>query len=106
MESRKKCTKCEVIKPITEFGLLAHGKGGRRTQCLECDRKYQREYRKAKASCPKEGEDYIINKETIRNHFYIHFGFTIEDRENWRMDYAKYYKKPIIDQINAIKRNK
>lgn len=106
MNQKKKCTKCEVIKPINEFGLLPHGKDGRRTQCLECDRKYQKAYRRAKASTPKEGEAYLLNSETIRNHFYIHFGFTIEEKENWRLDFAKYHKKPIIDQINSLKRRK
>jgi len=106
VNSRKKCRKCEVIKDITDFGMLSHGRDGRRTQCLECDRNYQKEYRSARATTPKEGQDYLLNSETMRNHFYIHFGFTIEDKENWRLDYSKYHKTPLIDKMNALKRNK
>jgi hypothetical protein len=106
MASRRKCKKCDVIKEVTQFGKLSHGRNGLRSQCLDCDKKYQREYRSARAKTPKEDEEYLLNNETMRNHFYIHFGFTIHDKENWRYDYTKYYEKPLVDKLNALKRNK
>ena len=104
MNNRRKCKKCDEIKEITEFSRLSHARDGRRSQCIECDKKYQREYRSARTKTPAEDEEYLLNDETMRNHFYIHFGFTIRDKENWRYDYTKYYEKPLIDKLNALKR--
>lgn len=104
MASQKKCKKCTAIKEITHFGRLSHGRNGRRSQCLECDKRYQRQYRSNRAKTPAEGHDYELTQETMKNHFYIHFGFNILDRENWRYDYQKYYKEPLIDKLNQKKR--
>lgn len=104
MGSRRKCKKCQKIKDVSEFGKLPHGKNGLRSQCLECSSKYQREYRRNKAKTPSD--QYVINSNTLRDHFYIHFGFNIDYRENWRTDYMKYYKTPVSDQIMKYKRKK
>jgi hypothetical protein len=104
MGSRRKCKKCQVIKDVTEFGRLPHGKNGLRSQCLECSSKYQREYRRNKQRMPVD--EYVINDRTMRDHFYLHFGFTIDYRENWRTDYMKYYQTPRADQIRQYKKNK
>lgn len=106
MANRRKCKKCQEIKEVTEFGKLSHGRDGLRSQCLECDKKYQNAYRRAKAVLPKEGEAYQLTRETMRNHMYIHFGFDTQDKENWRLDYTKYYVAPLIDKVNRTKQNK
>lgn len=106
MVTRKKCKNCEEIKLIEEFGRIVNGRDGRRAQCLSCDKKYQREYRLKKKKMPTERDGYQLTERTMRDHFYIHFGFTEERKQNWRVDYSKYYQKPLIDKYNELKRKK
>lgn len=40
----KRCSKCDTIKSINEFGLNKRKKDGHRVYCMECERKRNREY--------------------------------------------------------------
>lgn len=42
--TRKRCTKCDVVKPMTEYAWLFRSKGVRRSDCLVCQRQRFREY--------------------------------------------------------------
>lgn len=106
MASLRKCKNCEQIKSVEEFGRIINGRDGRRAQCLSCDKKYQREYRLKRKKMPRLDEEYQLTERTMRDHFYIHFGFRDEYKENWRIEYTKYYQKPLIDKYNEIKKNK
>lgn len=44
--TRKRCTRCDVVKPMTEYAWLFRSKGVRRPDCLECQRQRFREYRR------------------------------------------------------------
>lgn len=40
----KKCNKCKIEKPLKEFSKDAHGKGGLRYTCKQCDKIKRRKY--------------------------------------------------------------
>jgi len=44
MESIKKCTKCRLDKPYSEFRIDSRIKSGLRSQCKSCDCSYAKEY--------------------------------------------------------------
>jgi hypothetical protein len=71
---KKRCSKCQRSQPLSEYTKLKAGKKGRRAQCKSCDKRYRHANKKPKM--PKEHEDYTINKVTVGDHFYLHFGFT------------------------------
>ena len=91
----KVCTKCKKERPIEQFNKLIRGRGGRRAQCKHCDRRYS-EQRGLKV--PQEPAEYTLNKQTMMNHMYIHFGWweskiTAIERDQQRRDVRKYYKE-------------
>lgn len=92
--SQKPCNKCGKTKDLSEFYAMGHGKNGVKGHCRQCEKEY-RESRK-KDPMPKEGDAYVVNNTTMRNHFYLHFGFT--DRIYVPSEYAtatKYAMYPI-----------
>lgn len=92
---KKRCSKCGKVKPVEAFAKFAKGKDGRRAQCKECDKRYRN--KRKRLAMPKEDDPYVINKSTVTNHFYLHFGFT-DRRYNYSEGYqlAKYSKSFII----------
>ena len=95
----KKCTKCKKEKPLDEFSKLIRGKNGRRAQCKKCDHQYSKE---RGLKIPQSAK-YELNKRTMSNHMYIHFGFweskmTAIERDQQNRDVKKYYieEKTII----------
>jgi len=42
----KQCSKCQEVKPLSEFHKRSKSKDGRQTYCLECQNRYYRKYRK------------------------------------------------------------
>ena len=71
---KRKCSQCGKYKPKEGFAKLDHGKDGVRAQCKDCDRKYRN--KRKRLPMPKEGDEYRIDETTVRNYFYLHFGFT------------------------------
>lgn len=91
---KRKCSKCGKQKPKEAYNKLPRGKDGLRAQCKECDRKYRN--KRKQPPMPKEGEEYRIDSTTVRNHFYLHFGFT-ERRYNHTEGYdMTKYEIPLI----------
>ena len=101
MGKEKKCNKCQTTKPVTEFYAMVHGKYGVKSHCRECEKAYRKKIKKEQT--PGENDPYIINQTTLKNHFYIHFGFS--DKRTTMSEYAmakKYSKDPInTQQLNA-----
>ena len=52
----KICSKCHIEKPISEFGKAKKGKYGVRGDCIECVKKYQKEYRNKEENKQKAKE--------------------------------------------------
>jgi hypothetical protein len=55
-------------------------------------------------SIPQEGVEYVLNKQTMMNHMYIHFGWweskmTSIERDQQRRDVRKYYKPEQKDKL-------
>lgn len=46
VEIEKACTKCGVVKPLSEFGNKKRNRSGKGPRCLECQRAILREYQK------------------------------------------------------------
>lgn len=56
MES-KKCTKCQIVKPLTEYCKKTYYKTGHNSQCKKCAASYQKSKRPPKVELPHpEGE--------------------------------------------------
>lgn len=93
----KVCTKCDKEKPLDQFNKLIRGKGGRRAQCKTCDHRY-REQRGLEIR--QTTDKYELNKKTMMNHMYIHFGWwesrmTTIERDQSKRDVRKYYKEEV-----------
>jgi hypothetical protein len=58
----KRCTKCGIVKPLSEFSNQKSRKDGKKTQCKACDKIYNDKHR---ADHRKERADYqaVYNKE-------------------------------------------
>ena len=53
-EQGKLCTKCGVWKPLEEFNKHKRGKYGRRAECKECKKEYQKQWRENNKEHRKE----------------------------------------------------
>ena len=99
--THKICTKCKNERPIDEFNKLIRGRNGRRAQCKHCDKRYSEQ---RGLNIPQEGGEYKLNKTTMMNHMYIHFGWweskmTAVERDQQRRDVRKYYKPEQKDKL-------
>jgi len=76
MNDVKKCTKCGLIKLVSEFNKDRHGKNGIHAQCIVCCKKYRKEnraellkrqkeyYQKNKKRILKRSKEYRDTRET------------------------------------------
>jgi len=101
MERTRKCSKCNDEKPLESFSKMVNGREGKRSQCKECDRL---DASKKGLRVPTERSKYTLNKTTMMNHMYIHFGFwestkTQVERDQQRRDLRKYYKEEQSDKL-------
>ena len=79
----KKCTKCGIEKPLTEFHKLKHGRFGRYPSCKDCKKKY-----------------FLENKEKItkqRKKYY-------DEGKDRILAYAKQYHEENKNKINEKKK--
>lgn len=100
-KTTKICSKCNNERPLDEYNKLIRGRGGRRAQCKHCDKRYS-EQRGLKV--PQEPENYVLDKQTMMNHMYIHFGWweskmTAIERDQRHRDMRKYYKQEQNDKL-------
>ena len=62
MSEQKKCTRCNLIKSLSDFGVNKQAKDGKSYWCLQCKREYSKEYRLT--------TNGIYNQLVGRNNFY------------------------------------
>ena len=102
MPKEKSCNKCKKVKPLSDFYPMTHGKYGLKGHCKQCEKIYRDGLKKPKM--PKENEQYVVNKITMNNHFYLHFGFV--DKMPVLSEYAlssKYQMQPPNPNIKNAK---
>lgn len=92
-ETDRQCTKCKKTQPIKSFSKLINGRSGRRAQCKGCDKAYNSN---KGLRVPLESSEYVLNKLTMFNHMYIHFGWwestkTQVERDQKNREVKKYY---------------
>lgn len=100
-QTHKICTKCKTERPVEQYNKLIRGRGGRRAQCKHCDKRYSEQ---RGLNIPQEGGEYKLNKQTMMNHMFIHFGWweskmTAVERDQQRRDVRKYYKPEQKDKL-------
>jgi len=86
---------------LDAFSKMVNGREGKRSQCKECDRL---DASKKGLRVPTERSKYTLNKTTMMNHMYIHFGWwestkTQVERDQQRRDMRKYYKEEQSDKL-------
>ena len=65
----KKCSKCQTIKPVVEFGLNRHATDGHQSWCKQCDATHKRERRfNAPMTARNLYQKQLKHNETARQH--------------------------------------
>lgn len=96
----KRCSKCNEVKPVTEFGKLSKAKDGLRYHCKECRNKY---YQKNQKYIIKRSKIYYEeNKGRISE---ITKAYKEENKEWYREYHQKYYIENIEDIKERVKQN-
>ena len=54
-QGKRRCKKCSIIKPLSDYGKYTAGKGGIKTICKECNRKRIRYWKRENADRINEG---------------------------------------------------
>ena len=60
--TEKKCSKCKIVKAISEFRNSPSEKDGHSYNCKNCEREYQRQYQKTEKSKSYHKKWEIANK--------------------------------------------
>jgi hypothetical protein len=86
---------------LKHFARLTDTKSGYRPKCKTCSKQYKRE---RGLHIPQASEKYVVDKYTMRNHMFIHFGFweskmTQVERDQNNRDLRKYYKPEQKDKL-------
>lgn len=97
----KVCSKCKEEKELKHFARLTDTKSGHRPKCKTCSKEYKKE---RGLHIPQASEKYVVDKYTMRNHMYIHFGFweskmTQVERDQNNRDLRKYYRPEQKDKL-------
>lgn len=89
----KKCTKCEIEKPLEEFWEEKRVKDGRRPRCKQCSRiasKIYREKNREKIKIYREKNRKKMNRQSIAHTYFKKYGITLEEkREMWYQQNGK-----------------
>jgi len=81
--NKKECTKCEIVKPLSDFRPRNKSRDGCNSQCRKCEATYQREY-------------YAANVEKMRERKRLHMAKARQDPEKRkRMNAARRGNKRI-----------
>lgn len=105
-QNSKQCTKCSIIKPLTDYHKNKKGKFGRQPRCKEClAEDFKERYPKYKRRMAESQRNYVLNnKETIitkRREYYkknrdniaktrrLWYNRTIEKRRAYEREYNK-----------------
>lgn len=118
----KRCTICGKVKPLSEFYKNAGKKDGRRANCSECSRRYQREHKKGKeiSNMANNNTEVAMTAEIVKKvkaedntsvsstMLAPYFGITPKQLEAIRKGewdsllYKKEPPKPAVDVKNAV----
>ena len=82
-KGKKRCTKCNIIKPFEGYALYKPGFMGRKSQCLVCDSKYDKEYQ-SKTNC-RAKRDKSPEAKKYRKQY-------IAENKDWWRKYEREYK--------------
>ena len=104
----KKCSECEVVKPLDEFRHRKDSKDGRRNNCKECQDEYQKQYRQDNPKKIKErGRQYYQdNKEELNERNRQYYRNNIEKIEERHRQWRKDNKEKRSEYINKYIKNK
>jgi hypothetical protein len=86
----KVCSKCGVWKPLEEYNKNKNCKGGRLTVCRECQKKYQKQWKRNNLEHNRQYREN--NKEHIK-----------EYQKQWRRNNPEYVRQYREDNIEYIK---
>ena len=100
-ETNRECTKCKTMQSLDSYSKLINGRNGRRSQCKQCDRVYNSS---KGLRVPLESSNYVLNRVTMMNHMYIHFGWwesskTQVERDQKNREVKKYYQQEQKDKL-------
>jgi len=96
-EQSKCCTKCNVVKSLTEFSKSSRSKSGFLSQCKPCSREYQKYLRTIKAEKYKETrqKNYQKNIEKMRAEKRQYYKNHKEEKSLYDIEYRKQNKSKI-----------
>lgn len=75
--SEKRCTKCGLVKPISDFYKRNKKKGGYETQCKACKLAYQKERHKIVMNDPDLHQKRLVTQQKYRDRY----GYWIAEKE-------------------------
>ena len=104
----KKCSKCDVVKPLDEFRPRKDNKDGRRNNCKECQDEYHKQYRQDNPEKIKERRKqyYEDNKEKISEYHSQYYRNNIEKIEERNRQWRKDNKEKRSEYINKYIKNR
>lgn len=82
MEKQRRCTRCGVLKPVTEFWKNSHCRSGFLNQCKACVTKAPENVPRICLSCQKP---FYANKYRIKSGRGIYCSRSCQAREAWRV---------------------
>lgn len=114
----KICTKCNQPKPFSCFGKHTNGRDGLRSQCSQCRKEYDRDWRKThkehSRACAKKWRDRNrdwfrqYNRRWMRRYYYSNPEKIRQRNIAWRSQHPEYkhamnvWRKNNPDQIKAL----
>jgi 5-methylcytosine-specific restriction endonuclease McrA len=118
----KTCTKCNKLKPFSEFVKSKHNKGGYYPSCKECKNKQGKKYRQAnKEKLAENNKDYYQrNKENVnekqKKHYYLNkdkiyerslkYRRTNKEKVNeWAKNYRQDNKEKVAETVKKSRLN-
>lgn len=92
----KECTKCSVIKPLSDYNYKSNGLGGRSSQCKSCLKKYRDSRKELKREYDRKYRE--DNADNIRDYFQKWWEVNREEQNRMRND--RYYKNRDEELLN------
>lgn len=88
----KKCTKCNLVKELSEFNVCSRVKDGRKSECRECQKLSQKNYRENnKVKLKKYSDNWNANNKDYYHQYYLNYTHKHKEREKERK--SEWFKK-------------
>ena len=109
-EQGKLCTKCGVWKPLEEFNKHKRGKYGRRAECKECKKEYQKQWRENNKEHRKEYQkQWRENNPNYQKQWHLN---NSEQQKQYReankekkKEYDKQYRKDNVEHYKQYRKD-